>query len=54
MYASEPGQVLTAAEQNELKSLQPFKLIYEGTVDDSMSDAGVTELTPAVQLRHYA
>jgi hypothetical protein len=32
---------------NELLALQPFTLIYEGTIYDSMSDAGTTELTPA-------
>jgi hypothetical protein len=47
MYASKPGDVLTADQQNEQKSLQNFKIIYEGTVDDSMSDSGTTELTPA-------
>lgn len=39
--------VLNEDNLNEMVSLQPFTLIYEGTVDDSMSDAGVTELAPA-------
>lgn len=32
---------------NELLSLQPFTLLYKGAVDDSMSDAGTTELAVA-------
>lgn len=43
LNAYKAGGAITAAGLNALLELQDFTLIYEGSVDDSMTDAGTTE-----------
>lgn len=43
MNAFKNGFVFSETNMNELLVLQPFKLIYEGTQQDGMTDTGTTE-----------